>query len=69
MTRKMKPEDWKVHCSIAFDPDVMSRLNAQVKSMRISRSALVNIAVDTVLKTEEKRIDKHIEAIERLLDD
>ena len=68
MTAKMKPEDRKIHVSIAFDPDVMRRLNAQVKLMRISRSALVNICVDSALKQEEKKIDKHIAEIERLWD-
>lgn len=68
MTRKMKENERKVHCSIAFDPDVMRRLNAEAKTMRVSRSLWVNLAVDVALSNEENRRDKHITNIERLLD-
>ena len=54
--RKMKQEDKKVPISVAFDKDVLTRLeNAKG---RISRSSFINIAVDRVLKLEENKIGR-----------
>ena len=54
--RKMKPEEKKVPISVAFDQDILSKLEDVRIRKRMSRSSYINIAIDRILIMEENKM-------------
>ena len=51
--RKMSQEERKIPISVAFDQDILAKIE-DVKG-RMSRSSWINIAVEKVLKMESRK--------------